>query len=91
MNEVKKTINQDAVIVLLAYNYGPYRFGYSYDITISGLGLQSGGAHEISIIYEFNQRFNIRLGGRRPAIPCSETANPKDSSKKYSGKKRPVF
>jgi hypothetical protein len=78
-------------VLLLAYNYGPYRFGYSYDITISGLGLQSAGAHEISLIYEFNQRLNLRLGGRRPAVPCSATPNPKDSIKKYSAKKRPVF
>jgi len=90
-NEVQNTVNQDAVVLLLAYNYGPYRFGYSYDITISGLGMQSAGAHEISLIYEFNQRLNLRLGGRRPAVPCSATANPKESSKRHSGKKRPVF
>lgn len=86
-NNVDKTINHDALIVLLAYNYGPYRFGYSYDITISGLGLKSAGAHEVSLIYEFNQRLNLRLGGRRPAIPCSKDANPLDSRKYHKSKK----
>jgi type IX secretion system PorP/SprF family membrane protein len=90
LGHVNNTINQDALIVLLAYNYGPYRFGYSYDITISGLGMQSAGAHEISLIYEFNQQLNLRLGGRRPAVPCSKSANPMDT-KKYSKKRRSIF
>ncbi len=84
------SVNQDAVIVLLAYNTGPVRIGYSYDITVSSLGLQTAGAHEISLIYEFNQKFNLRLGGRRPAVPCSETANPL-VQKKYKRKIRKIM
>jgi type IX secretion system PorP/SprF family membrane protein len=89
-NNVKGNINQDALVAILAYNYGPYRFGYSYDITLSGLGWQTAGAHELSIIYEFNQRFNLRMGGKRPAVPCSSTANSQDA-KKYSKKQRRIF
>lgn len=85
------SVNHDAIIALLAYNYGPYRIGYSYDITLSGLGWQTAGAHEISIIYEFNQRFNLRLGGRRPAVPCSTTADPANSSRKYLKKHRKLM
>lgn len=89
-SNVEKTINHDALVVLLAYNYGPYRFGYSYDITISGLGLKSAGAHELSLIYEFNQRKSLRLDGRRPALPCSKEAVPRDA-KKYTKSKHRIY
>ena len=89
-NNVDKDFNQDAVVLLLAYNYGAYRIGYSYDVTISGLGWQTAGAHELSLIVEFNQRFNLRMGGKRPAVPCSSAANPL-SNKKYQKKQRRIF
>ena len=86
------SINQDAIVALIAYDLGAFRIGYSYDITISGLGIQSAGAHEISIIFEFNQNFGLRLKGRRPAVPCSSTANPLSSTKrKYKRKSRKIF
>ncbi len=86
-------INQDAIVALLSYRYGPFRVGYSYDISISGLGWNSQGAHELSVIYEFNQRMNLKLGGKRPAIPCSESANPLSSTSrsKYKNRKRRIF
>ncbi len=86
-------INQDAIVALLSYKYGPLRFGYSYDVSVSGLGWNSQGAHELSLIFEFNQQINLRLGGKRPALPCSESANPLSSSShsKYKNKKRRVF
>lgn len=40
----------DAVIMLAGIHYGVFRFGYSYDITVSDLAGHSGGAHEVSII-----------------------------------------
>lgn len=86
-------INQDAIVTLLSYKYGPLRFGYSYDISISQLGWTSQGAHELSVIFEFNQKMSLRLNGKRPALPCSETANPLSSTSrsKYKGKRRRVF
>jgi len=88
----ENTLNQDAIVALLAYDLGAFRIGYSYDITISGLGIQSAGAHEISIIFEFNQNFGLRVGGRRPAVPCSSTANPLSSTqRKYKRKSRKIF
>ncbi len=86
-----KAINQDAVVALLGYDFGMVRMGYSYDITISNLGWSTAGAHEISLILEFNQKGNMRLGGRRPAVPCSETANPLNSGGKYRKKRRRIF
>lgn len=87
------SINQDAIVALLSYNYGPFRVGYSYDISVSGLGWNAQGAHELSLIFEFNQRVNLRLNGKRPALPCSESANPLSSTSrsKYKKKRRRVF
>ena len=91
-NKIYDAVNQDAIVTLIAYDFGPLRIGYSYDITISGLGWQSAGSHEISIIYEFNQRMNLRAGGRRPAVPCSSTANPLTSTqRKYKRNSRRIF
>jgi len=47
--------NNDAVIILLGYHLKAYRLrlGYSYDITISSIMSNTGGSHEISLIYEY--------------------------------------
>jgi type IX secretion system PorP/SprF family membrane protein len=45
----------DAVILEVGYKISNLSFGYSYDITISsGLIANTGGSHEISLIYEFD-------------------------------------
>lgn len=93
-NEVENKINQDAIVVSLSYRHGPIRFGYSYDITISGLGWNSAGAHELSLIYEFNQNFKLRNRGRRPAVPCQGSSNPlidQDNTGKYRKKRKRIF
>ena len=46
--------NADAVIVLVGIDYKNLRFGYSYDITLSKLKSNTGGAHEISVGWQFN-------------------------------------
>lgn len=57
--------NDDAVILLFAYR-SPSRFkvGYSYDLTVSRLGIGSGGSHELSLFYESpvrNKRRKFRI------------------------------
>jgi len=47
--------NPDAVIAVVGYNAGAFKVGYSYDATISKLGIGSGGAHELSLSYVFYQ------------------------------------
>ena len=42
-------VNSDALIILLGYELEKYKIGYSYDLTLSKLGLSSGGSHEISL------------------------------------------
>lgn len=54
---------QDAVVMMAALRTHNIRIGYSYDFTISKLLGSTGGSHEISIIYEFNQ-------GQRRLSPC---------------------
>jgi type IX secretion system PorP/SprF family membrane protein len=43
--------NHDAAVALVGLKMGGLNIGYSYDLTISNLGVSTGGAHEISIVY----------------------------------------
>jgi len=45
--------NNESIVTLIGFTANKFNLGYSYDITISGLGSESGGAHEISLVYEF--------------------------------------
>jgi type IX secretion system PorP/SprF family membrane protein len=45
--------NSDAVITLVGIHYRSFQAGYSYDWTVSRLGLGSGGAHEVSVAWQF--------------------------------------
>jgi type IX secretion system PorP/SprF family membrane protein len=61
----------DAIIGLIGIKTDELHIGYSYDFTISNLIGSTSGAHEISLIWEFN---NLSLGQRQRirAIPCPE-------------------
>lgn len=53
----------DAIIVLLGFQQKQYKLGYSFDYTLSRLGIHSGGAHEVSVAWLFNaprKNFHIR-------------------------------
>ncbi len=45
--------NNEALIFSAGLSTNGLNIGYSFDYTLSDLGIQSGGAHEISISYEF--------------------------------------
>jgi type IX secretion system PorP/SprF family membrane protein len=45
--------NPDALIVLIGFKQPNYQLGYSFDFTLSDVGLSSGGAHEVSLRWEF--------------------------------------
>lgn len=45
--------NPDAIVVLAGIQQEKFRIGYSYDNTVSKLSGKSGGAHEISLAWEF--------------------------------------
>ncbi len=65
------TINQDAIAVLLGYEINNMRIGYSYDLTISSLTANSGGAHEISVVMEFASKKSKKKNKRR-IMPCAK-------------------
>jgi type IX secretion system PorP/SprF family membrane protein len=61
----------DAVIVMFGFEIFDLRFGYSYDYTLSKLTQSAtGGAHEISIVYEFNKNLKAKRKQRPMIIPC---------------------
>ncbi|UKN01526.1 type IX secretion system membrane protein PorP/SprF [Paracrocinitomix mangrovi] len=47
---------RDAFILTIGIDAGSFRFGYSYDVTISKLTNASGGSHELSLAFLFNCR-----------------------------------
>ncbi len=62
--------NIDAIIILVGFKLSPnFKIGYSYDMTIiSNLFSQTGGAHEVSLVYEFNK--NLGKFYKHTIIPC---------------------
>lgn len=73
------TVNQDALILTLGMYLNTFTVGYSYDFTISELSTSSGGAHEISIVYEFVAKpLHKGVKKRNRLIPCP-TFNTKKS------------
>ncbi|MBI4947027.1 MAG: type IX secretion system membrane protein PorP/SprF [Bacteroidetes bacterium] len=60
--------NNDAFAFLLGMTIDRFKFGYSYDLTISGLAGYTAGAHELSICYQFCDPNATRK--RKSAIPC---------------------
>lgn len=63
--------NNDAIVFLFGLALEQWKFGYTYDATISRLITNTGGSHEISVIYEWaNPR--KRLERRRKPVPCAK-------------------
>jgi type IX secretion system PorP/SprF family membrane protein len=52
--------NADAFIVLVGIYYQNLKIGYSYDITLSQIRSVTGGAHEISIAWQFRLKERMR-------------------------------
>ena len=63
--------NRDAVVMLVGFNLpSGFNIGYSFDYTISQLGIQSGGAHEISLSYIFPEKNPGSPRRRDTILPC---------------------
>ena len=52
------TTNGDALIAQFSVKSGDLRIGYSFDYTISNLGIDTGGSHEISVSYSMERLRN---------------------------------
>lgn len=60
--------NDESIIAMVGYETEQQlRITYSYDITVSMLSMKSGGAHEISLIYEWPKRGRNK---KYKAVPC---------------------
>lgn len=73
---VPQMINHDAIIMVFGVEFEKFEFGYSYDMNISGLGTDTGGAHEFSLQYFFDiQRNPNRVTRREKFLPCPAFIN----------------
>ncbi|MGJ3236959.1 PorP/SprF family type IX secretion system membrane protein [Marivirga sp.] len=60
--------DRDALIFKFGLMFPDFQAGYSYDFTISEFGGASGGAHEISIIFDFEA--TLKKKRKKEFIPC---------------------
>ncbi|MCX7954585.1 MAG: PorP/SprF family type IX secretion system membrane protein [Bacteroidales bacterium] len=64
-------LNNDALIFQVGYVLNNnLKINYSYDLTISRLGPATLGAHEISLVFEFNQEQKYEQKIKKEIIPC---------------------
>ena len=59
----------DALIFTVGIAFNNMAFGYSYDYTVSKLGIPTGGSHEITFSISFNEGNKAQ---RKGAIPCPD-------------------
>ena len=55
--------HRDAIAASVGWKVGDFVFTYSYDVTISGLTMASGGSHEISVVFEMATLAHKRFWG----------------------------
>ena len=68
-NYVEKA-SQDAMIFILGLNLQFIEVGYSYDFTISNIGPQSGGSHEVSVTLLLPEIKSNRVKRKDKILPC---------------------
>jgi type IX secretion system PorP/SprF family membrane protein len=65
--------NNDAVAFLVGYKTRDFRVGYSYDFTISRLSTNTGGAHEIAIVWEYaTEQKRKKKKKQKFLVPCAK-------------------
>ena len=63
--------NSDAVIAVLGFRIEYVKIAYSFDIPINGLGINSGGAHEVTFIFNWGGDNNsLSPNGRNFKLDC---------------------
>ncbi|MGI9544311.1 MAG: PorP/SprF family type IX secretion system membrane protein [Cyclobacteriaceae bacterium] len=69
---VNDNVNHDAVVFMFGLRYSQFEIGYSFDMTVSGLTASTGGAHELSINYQFANADDGKHRKKRKEkfIPC---------------------
>jgi type IX secretion system PorP/SprF family membrane protein len=68
--------NSDAIIGYLGFKKGKFRFGYSYDDSISKLAKTSGGTHELSFTFNWTGEDNsLNPKSHKAYMPCPDILN----------------
>ncbi|MFP4096226.1 MAG: type IX secretion system membrane protein PorP/SprF [Cyclobacteriaceae bacterium] len=70
ISQLEDLPNNESVVALVGLMAGNLNIGYSFDYTVSGLGIQSGGAHEISLVYHFSLRDPSKPPRSIMSLPC---------------------
>ena len=70
VSQLESFPNNESIIALVGLVVGDLNIGYSFDYTISGLGIQTGGAHEISLVYNFSLRDPSKPPRSIMSLPC---------------------
>ncbi|MEN8226110.1 MAG: type IX secretion system membrane protein PorP/SprF, partial [Bacteroidota bacterium] len=75
--------SNEALIISMGLLFDYFEFAYSYDFTISELASHSGGAHEVSLMYEFGSPNRKKVKRKDQYLPCPTFIE--KSKSKYSG------
>lgn len=68
---VEEQSNRDAVVMMVGVNLlSGLNVGYSFDYTVSQLGIQSGGAHELSLSWTLPNNHQGEPRRRDTLLPC---------------------
>jgi type IX secretion system PorP/SprF family membrane protein len=68
---VENQNNRDAIVMMIGLNLPTgMSMGYSFDYTVSQLGIQSGGAHEISVAFLLADKNRSKTNKRETILPC---------------------
>ena len=68
---VENQSNRDAIVMMVGFNLlSGLNVGYSFDYTVSQLGIQSGGAHEISLSWTLPNNNQGGPNRRDTILPC---------------------
>jgi type IX secretion system PorP/SprF family membrane protein len=70
-------VNQDAITFMFGLRYKQFEFGYSFDMTVSKLAANTGGAHEFAINYQWSKPDDVKQRKKRKEkfIPCPTFSN----------------
>lgn len=73
---VNGIVNNEAIVLLVGFTQlgakDAISIGYSFDYTISKLGIGSGGAHEFSLVYTWPMRNPRKPPADKLIIPCPD-------------------
>ena len=68
---VQTVSNRDAIVMMVGVNLiSGLNIGYSFDYTVSKIGIKSGGAQELSLSWTLPSRYQGKPLGRDTVLPC---------------------